>query len=380
MKILIIGMSVRAMAESAVHSGYTVEGLDAFGDLDLQDLIKCYSLKRDFNIGFSATALFDASHGLSFDDVAYTSNLENHPEVVRRFARHHRVLGNSANVLVRVRHWPTLSRMITQAGFQIPETIYDGDNWQPNPARIWLRKPILSGGGHDITFCHDKASPGRGFMFQEYMPGLGCSASFFANGRECVVVGLTEQLLGRPEFGSYGFHYCGNLLPLDAARDLSTGLAILDQVQEIAMLVTREFGLVGVNGMDWVLNNDQVFLTEINPRYAASMELIEQAYGLPMFDLHVRAVLRGELPEFDLATRLADRPFYGKAILYAEKDAVAVDTYGWLERGIRDVPVSGESLTQGRPICTVLACEPTHDQCMASLVSQAQAIKGEIYA
>jgi predicted ATP-grasp superfamily ATP-dependent carboligase len=110
------------------------------------------------------------------------------------------------------------------------------------------------------------------------------------------------------------------------------------------------------------------------------MELIERAYGLPMFELHVQAVMQGELPRFDLTTRLADELFHGKAILFAERDALAPNTLNWLERGIRDVPIPGESLTQGGPICTLLACEATHDLCFSNLVAQAKALKGEIYA
>jgi predicted ATP-grasp superfamily ATP-dependent carboligase len=432
MRVLITGISTRAIAESAVRSGYQVVALDAFGDLDLQALSECYSLRRDFHAPFSAVALFVASRRLAFDAVAYTSNLENHPAVVRRFARRHRVLGNPAEVLTRVRHWPALFAVLAQAGFRVPETICEGEespdvnvraerakpyglgssprrglsSLSPtilSSGRLWLRKPVRSGGGHGIAFWHDGVSPlipplagraaGRGFMLQEYVPGAACSASFVANGRECVVVGLTEQLIGQPEFGARGFRYCGNLLPLDAAHDPVAGRAVLDQVQRIAALVTREFGLVGVNGFDFVLyksphpqplsqgeREEEVCLIEVNPRYSASMELIERAYGLPVFDLHVRAVLHGELPEFDLAARLADGPFHGKAILYAERDAVAPDTRSWLERGIRDVPFPGESLVQGGPICTVLACEPTRDACFARLVAQAEALKGEIYA
>jgi predicted ATP-grasp superfamily ATP-dependent carboligase len=127
------------------------------------------------------------------------------------------------------------------------------------------------------------------------------------------------------------------------------------------------------------------------------MELIERAYGLSIFDLHVRAITQGELPDFDLATAgMETRPtapqawgegpgvrgerFYGKAIVYAEKDGQAPDTTGWPERGVRDVPFPGEQLTRGGPICTVLASAPTRDACFASLVAQAQALTGDIYA
>jgi predicted ATP-grasp superfamily ATP-dependent carboligase len=390
MRTLITGISTRAIAESAVRSGYDVVTLDYFGDRDQKELVENYSLMRDFHLSFSSSALFEASRQLAFEAVAYTSNLENHPEVVEHFARHHRVLGNPPDVLTRVRHWPTLLTTLAEAGFRVPETLYDGDGRRVDPTQTWLRKPARTGGGHGIAFWRNATSAGSGagpiwslgpdFMLQEYVPGVACSASLVANGRECVVVGLTEQLIGRPEFSAHGFRYCGNLLPLDSVRNPADGLPVLDQVQRIAALVTREFGLVGVNGIDFVLNDGQVCLTEVNPRYSASMELVERAYGLPMFDLHARAVLHSELPEFDLANWLADGPFHGKAILYAERDAIAPDTNDWLDHGIRDVPFPGDSLAQGGPICTVLACEPTRDACFARLVAQAEALKGKIYA
>jgi uncharacterized protein len=380
MKTLIVGLSTRAFAESAVRSGYEVVALDAFGDMDLQALCECHSLRRDFGIRFSAEALLEASRPLSFDLVAYTSNLENYPEVVGQFASEHPVVGNSAEVLTRVRHWPTLFSTLARAGFRIPQTIYDGDGRSPDPARAWLLKPVRGGGGHGVTFWRDGAPPGPGFMLQEYVPGVACSASFVANGRDGVVVGLTEQLIGRTEFGTYGFRYCGNLLPLAAACHPSLGPTILRQVRQIAELITREFGLVGFNGIDFVLSDDRVILLEVNPRYSASMELVQRAYGMPVFDLHVRAARDGELPKFDLQARLVDTPFHGKAILFAEKDAVARDTPRWLELGIRDVPPPGEELSRGGPICTLLAQVPTRDGCLAELVARAAALKGEIYA
>lgn len=380
MKILIIGVSTRAIAESAVRSGYQIVALDAFGDMDLKALSECYSLGRDFHTRFSAAALLAASRRLAFDAVAYTANLENHPEVVRSLAQSHRLIGNSAEVLARVRHWPTLFAVLAQAGFRVPETIYDGDGRPADPGRAWLRKPIHGGGGHGVTFWRDGSEAGHGFMLQEYVSGVACSASFVANGRDCVVVGLTEQLIGRPEFGASGFRYCGNLLPLDGVRSPGVGRSILRQVQRMAELLTREFGLVGANGIDFVLSDGKVCLLEVNPRYSASMELVERAYGLPMFDLHVRAVLDGELPEFDLSARLAEGPFHAKTILFAKRDIVAPDTSRWLEDDIRDVPLPGEGLVQGAPICTVLAHEPTREACFAALVARVEALKGEIYA
>ncbi|MBI5955823.1 MAG: ATP-grasp domain-containing protein, partial [Chloroflexi bacterium] len=337
MRILITGVSTRAIAESARASGYDFITLDYFGDCDQKSWCQNYSLKRDFELPFSSAALYTASQGLAFEAVAYTSNLENHPEVVARFAagpgegKRPRLLGNSVAVLARVRHWPTFFGFLRRQGIPVPETIYEGQCPPRDAPRRWLRKPVRSGGGHSISFWPEDQPPGKGFILQEYVRGTACSASFVADGRECVVLGLTEQLIGRPEFSARGFRYCGNILPL-IVEDEAGQTTLLAQVRQIAGSLTREFGLVGVNGLDFVLNDGQVYPLEVNPRYSASMELVERAYGLSIFDLHVRAVIQGELLDFDLAPRLASARFHGKAILYAERDGWAPDTRGWPER------------------------------------------------
>jgi predicted ATP-grasp superfamily ATP-dependent carboligase len=380
MRILIIGISTRGMAESAKAAGYDLVTIDYFGDYDQKSWCENLSLKRDLNLPFGSAQLYEASRNLKFDAVAYTSNLENHPEVIKKFEdasakKHSRLLGNSADVLSRVRHWPTLFSFLQGQGVPVPETLREGHQPPANDKRRWLRKPIHSGGGHDISFWDIDRPGGAMYILQEHISGISASASFVSNGKECVVLSLTEQIIGRPEFGATGFRYCGNILPLTGGQN-----AVLAQVRDITTRLTREFKLVGVNGLDFVLKDGQVFPIEVNPRYSASMELIERAYGLSIFDLHVRSIQQGALPDFDLAVWLAYGGFYGKAIVYAEQDGVAPDTRGWPARDIRDVPFPGEALSVGDPVCTVLASGLTQAECFAGLVAQAEAITGEIYA
>ncbi|HMD88547.1 MAG TPA: ATP-grasp domain-containing protein [Anaerolineaceae bacterium] len=375
-----MGVSVRALAESAVASGYNIVGLDAFGDWDLQTMCECYSLRRDFHHRFSANGLYKASRRLSFDAVVYTANLENYPDIVGRLAKNSLVLGNSKEVLMRVRHWPSLYSILKKEGFRSPITLYELEERQMETSQKWLIKPMHGGGGHQMSFWRAGKKLRQGSMLQEYYSGISCSASFVSNGVEAVVIGMTEQLTGLPEFGGREFTYCGNLLPLIYAEDNADTSQILDQIQRIANLLTREFNLVGVNGMDFIINEGQVYLLEVNPRYSSSMELIERAYHLPIFDLHMRAISKGELPDFDIAKKTVNpERFYGKAILYAEEDGQAPRTETWIERDIRDVPHPGETLFRGKPICTVLADGTTRNDCYAKLVAQVDKLKGEIY-
>lgn len=391
MKILLMGISVRALAESAVLSGYTVVALDAFGDQDLRALTESYSLHRDFHCSYSPRELYKASRTLAFDAVAYTSNLENHPKMLTHIQRHGRVIGNPPKVIRSVRNWSALFSRLRAENFPVPETIFGGGQREVENKRRWLVKPLLSGGGHGIEFApgtqYGSGTTGSisdshansEFMLQEFIQGKSCSASFVSNGRRCVVLGIAEQLIGLRRFGSRGFRYCGSILPLAELLNPDVGKKILEQVRQLAAFLTREYGLIGVNGMDFMLKGDRIYLTEINPRYSASMELAEQAYKLPIFDLHTQAVLEETLPSFRLETAAKRKKFYGKAILFAERDTAVPDTRSWQAKGIRDIPESGEKLRKGGPICTILTESPTYNETLADLTDQAGRLKEEIY-
>ena len=137
-----------------------------------------------------------------------------------------------------------------------------------------------------------------------------------------------------------------------------------------------------MNGFDFILKDGRVFLTEVNPRYSASMELIEKTYSLPVFDLHLRAVTQGALPDnIPLTLAQTSRPrFYGKAILYAQRAIHAPHTNRWLHSQIRDIPHPGERIPSGKPVCTLLAEGSTRQDCFSRLAASVEAIKGEIYA
>jgi predicted ATP-grasp superfamily ATP-dependent carboligase len=379
MKILILGISVRAMVASAIRSGYPVLALDAFGDQDLKSVAEAYALHRDLNMRYSMSAFCRASRKLSYDSVAYTSNLENYPKILERIAGSRKIIGNSPRIIEAVRNWAALFAGLEKAGFCVPETIFAGEKRKADSRRRWLAKPVSSGGGHGIVFQSRPEFPGDRFMLQEYVPGKPCSASFVANGRDGVVLGITEQLVGMHPFGSQGFRYCGNILPLPETTDPGQGECLLEKIRRLAAFLTHEYCLTGVNGIDFILSGEQIYLTEVNPRYSASMELIEQAYGLSIFHLHAQAVLHEQLPEFRLEDALMHKGFFGKAILFAERNAVAPDTKGWLDSGARDIPAPGEELREGSPICTVLASRQTCEETLAELIRRSGLLKETIY-
>jgi predicted ATP-grasp superfamily ATP-dependent carboligase len=83
------------------------------------------------------------------------------------------------------------------------------------------------------------------------------------------------------------------------------------------------------------------------------------------------------LPEFSVAGRLCDR-FFGKAIVYARQTVTVGCTDRWMEQGIRDVPLSGQRIEAGHPVCTVFAEGRGRQECFDGLLLQAAARYREI--
>ena len=365
---LALGLSTRAIAESAVRGGNSIFTLDYFGDRDQRELVKNHSLSRDYHLPFSAASLLKASSDLNFDTVLYTSNLENHPEVVGELAGRANVLGNRPEVLRLVRDWAVLRKFCRQRSIPHPPTLLPGEEHLATSEFNWLCKPARGGGGSGIG-PWDGRRLNRNFILQACVDGLPASAAFVADGKKGVVIGLSRQLIGLDEFGAAGYSWCGNILPLPLENDKIR--CVLEEVAEMVGLLTRHFGLKGVGGIDIIISEGsdgrtRPFLVEINPRYTASMELFEQIYGLNIYSLHSDAV-NGCLPEFSLNKHL-NRPFAGKAIVFARNSVTTPDTGRWSEHGRRDIPFPNDEIKKGRPVCTVFAKGDTYNECFTNLL------------
>jgi predicted ATP-grasp superfamily ATP-dependent carboligase len=179
------------------------------------------------------------------------------------------------------------------------------------------------------------------------------------------VFAVTQQLSGDPAFGARGFAYVGNLLIPQPATGFVERLTLL------ATTLTQAFGLVGLNGIDFVLNGEHLSILEVNPRYSASMELVEEALAAPLLAWHAAGCRRQSLP---VIPERQGRKVFGKAIVYARRDGILPDTTQWLAQGRRDVPHAGWPIRAGLPICTVTAVGRDPQHCYARLLAEAEEV------
>ena len=370
-RVLLAGVSTRGFAESAARAGYDVIAVDGFGDLDLR---ACATEVHVVRVGgrFRARAAVAAVRDVSCEAAVYEAGFENHPGAVRALAARRVLWGNPPAVLARARDPRRLARVVGKAGLPAPRVRLTRP--APGVRGGWVVKPFHSGGGDGVAVWR----PGRGApmprrsYFQERIAGVTGSIVFAADGRRAVPLGLSRVLAGEAAFGADGFRYCGNILGAAGDPQFPADERLLDRATLLAESVTRAFGLVGVNGVDFVARRGFPWAIEVNPRYTAAMELVERAYGISMFDVHVRAC-RHSLPAFDLAAARRRAPdAVGKAIVYARRPTALGDTRPWvLDSDVRDISPPGTRFAPREPICTIFARGRDATACFAALARRA---------
>ena len=368
-RVLLAGVSTRGFAESAARAGYEVVAVDGFGDLDLR---ACATEVHVVRVGgrFSARAAVAAVRDVSCEAALYEASFENHPSAVRVLAANRVLWGNPPAVLARARDPRRLARVVSHAGLPGPRVRLTRPG--PGARSGWLVKPLRSGGGDGVAVWRRGAPVPRGSYLQQRIAGVTGSIVFAADGRRAVPLGLSRILAGETAFGADGFRYCGSILGPAGDPQFAADEHLLERATLLAESVTRAFGLVGVNGVDFVTQRGMPYAIEVNPRYTAAMELVERAYGISLFDVHVRACRQG-LPAFDLAAARRRTPdAVGKAIVYARRPTALGDTRSWLlDSDMRDISPPGTRFAPREPICTIFARGRDAAACFAALTHRA---------
>ena len=365
--LILAGLTTRALAVSATRAGWRVTAVDAFGDLDLRAVAAVLTVTRSTGARFSPAAAARAARLVSAEAAAYTSNFENHPDAVATLSEGRRLLGNTPQVLEQIRNPLALMRALGRRGFTVPTTRVSAPPVD-SPGQ-WLRKPRRSGGGHGTVAWRHGPLP-RSTYLQARIAGVPGSIAFLADGRNALPIGISRQLVGERAFGSSGFRYCGSLLAGGDRPLFTRGNEVASIARALAAAVTEEFGLVGLNGLDFVAREGVPYPIEVNPRYSASMELVERSTGVSLFGLHERACA-GVLPQQLAPPSMVS----GKAVVFARRAVTIGETERWGGPAIADIPHAGERIARGRPICTVFAEGRNADECHKRLVREA----GRIY-
>lgn len=375
-RVLLLGASTRAAAYSARRAGLQPVCADLFADADLRQIAEVLPVV-DYPRGLIA-----AERLAPPCPFLYTGALENHPALVAELCKARELWGTGAETLRRVRNPWVVEEALRAAGLPCP-AIWPDDGTTPPRTGGWMLKPCRGSAGRGIRVWSAESGGGlrEPHYFQERRTGLPVSAIFLAVPMRTIFIGLTRQLIGCREARAPSFAYCGSIAPCWLPQPATS------QIERIGQSVGAAFKLRGLFGCDFIVDAEAPWLTEINPRYTASIEVMELALRVPLLDWHRRACaafagddsLEHELDMLSQTSQRTTARVAGKIVLYADRAGIAED---WLKFPVApakfqvplmaDIPTAGQQIVPGQPICTLFAAAESADRCQRKLLRRAE--------
>ena len=421
--LAIVGASTRAAAASALRAGFQPVTADLFADADLR-LTATATRIAPYPDGF-----LDWLRTIEPPAWMYTGALENHPELVDQMAWLAPLWGNPGDVLQAVRSPAALAAALRTSGLLFPDTRTSPDGLPRDGS--WLAKTYQGASGSGVRELSKEQGAGsreqeihndegRRTMddgkpirhssfgnssfsvlpaprsqlpayFQQRIPGTPGAAVFVAAAGAATLLGITRQLIGEGWLAAHGFQYAGSIGPLPISDRALAAIKIIGHA------LAERFELVGLFGVDFILAGDDVWTIEVNPRFTASVEIVERVTGVQAIAAHAAACRGAESREqgagsfaySPLPAPCSLLPAHGKATLFARRDTTLTPAFAdWSLAeathtpwpSLADVSTAGTQIAAGRPILTFFAAAPTPAEVEAQLRLRVAEIEQKVYA
>jgi predicted ATP-grasp superfamily ATP-dependent carboligase len=300
----------------------------------------------------------------------FTGGLENYLGLVESMAKRRPLWGNDREKLFQVRHPANLEKLLRRGGVPTLPVCWYGD--PPSVPGRYVVKPLTGSGGLGIRFWKGEVSRDPSVLpaayLQRYLDGESWAAVYVGNSRTGRLLGVTRQLVGCDWLHAPPFRYCGSIGPLTPPANL------YDQLQRIGRVLGGTAKLDGLFGVDGIVEGGIFWPVEVNPRYTASVEVLEHATGLQALAWHryVYVYSAPKPPTAQPATAIV-----GKAILHARAALTFPKDGPWARYRtdppihdlpeFADVPLAHERIPAGRPILTFFARAASVEECEEEL-------------
>ena len=377
--ILVVGLSTRILVQS-IHDTQNVFALDVFGDRDLREKVCGWK-----NIGNSRYKIEDQKFLKVFKEVVrefspsawiHTSGFEGKYNLIteaEKFLTHY---GLSEENIKKVRSPASFFKALKKLNIKHPETIIN-KNGVPT-SRGWLIKNFDTSGGLGIVKNNSSHFRTQGTYFQKEIKGKPLSVFFLVKQESIVVFGFCENLYEK----KYGFPYFyqGLVGPIRLSVEVEIN------VLKIVKKVVDEFNLIGLNGLDFILTGNDVFVIELNPRPTAALEIFEKLMNKSLLNMHCNVFIsEGKNKMYDRKIKFnrnitLNKKFFGTKIVNCDSNIMLSDIFLHQLESLsycRDIP-NIKNFKIGDPLCSIMVESSNITKVKSSLLRANSIVNGLI--
>ena len=187
---------------------------------------------------------------------------------------------------------------------------------------------VLGGRAMEIVYSRDEllsymryavdVSPAAPILVDKYIFGMEAEVDVISDGEECLLPGIMEHI------ERAGIH-SGDSMAVYPPHRLSEHAQ--RQIVEYATRISRALNVVGLMNIQFVVENGQVYVLEVNPRASRTVPYLSKITGIPMVNVATHLMLGKTLRELGYQGGLYPIPshYAVKAPVFSFSKLVEVD-------------------------------------------------------
>ena len=404
--LLLMGIDTRPMVNSALKLDYKTFSISYFKTvdfkmpymekhvLDQESVISCGRFEENYSpeklLELSKDFLFQNNDEDEIDKIVLTTgiNAKNFSGEFKKFRKIVRGNKNTESVENKFKFYNKLKNK-----FNVPLTFQPSDVGELNEilqqyaTNQFILKPLQGSGGLGIFLLNNESCDElkqvdeicqnislENYILQEYIEGTNVSSSVLSSHDEQKNL-INSRLITEHDLGNESYEYSGNILPLDensfrmfnGNRTEINSDELNDEMKNTSEDLINEFGLIGSNGVDYILDNDgKLKIIEINPRFQGTYELVENSLGINLLDAHIKAC-EGEILEIPNPNQ-----YSFKKIIYARKQ---VNIGNLNIPNVYDIPYEGVKIEKDQPLVTLISSNKN----LETAIDDAKIAENEVY-
>jgi len=361
-KLLLIGINTRSMLNSALKLDYEIFSTSYFSTSDTPQIKnqKIILEEKDnessgiFEDNFNSSYILETSKDF-IDEADYIIPISGISPGEFSKKDQKKILGNKdvSQIENKFKFYEKI-----KDEFNVPETflIKDVDEAieisENKPEVKYIIKPVKGSGGYDINLLNNDSTiqlnDDENYILQEYIDGINLSSSILASKDRKKTI-MNSRLLTENDFkNNNSYIYIGNILPLTKESSLSN-IGNIDEINkqmiETSQNLAYKFDLIGSNGVDYILNENGLYVIEVNPRIQGTFECVEKSLQINMLDAHIKSCMNESV-------EIPKAKYYSyKKIIYSP----CRNKYSKIDLdNIYDLPHIGTITEKSEPLLTII--------------------------
>lgn len=361
-KLLLIGINTRSMLNSALKLDYEIFSTSYFSTSDTPQIKNQKIILEEknnessgiFEDNFNSSYILETSKDF-IDEADYIIPISgiSPGEFCKKDQK--KILGNKdvSQIENKFKFYEKI-----KDEFTVPETflIKDVDEAieisENKPEVKYIIKPVKGSGGYDINLLNNDSTiqlnDSENYILQEYIDGINLSSSILAR-KDIKKTIMNSRLLTENDFkNNNSYIYIGNILPLTKESSLSN-IGNIDEINkqmiETSQNLAYKFNLIGSNGVDYILNENGLYVIEVNPRIQGTFECVEKSLQINMLDAHIKSCMNESV-------EIPKAKYYSyKKIIYSP----CRNKYSKIDLdNIYDLPHIGTITEKSEPLLTII--------------------------